>query len=440
MKKIVGSLCLCSVLFAANEYEANLAGHIVIPAENFINVPKDAPEFLQSTGKFLRTTRNENLGTFNANYTEEEMPNAFRIPFKKQALQGHSGIKFINDKNFWLLSDNGLGTKKNSPDSMTFIHNYEFDFKKGSYKHLKTIFFNDKNKKFPYLINLESTKSRYLTGADIDPESFQIIDKSFWVGDEFGPFLLEFDEKGTLKEVFDVNLNKEPLLSPDHPNLQLSNPDTQENKANIKRSKGFEAMASSKDKTKLYPMLEYAVFKNGKYENKGGKNFLRILEFDLKNRKFTANTYTYTLESNAHSIGDFNMIDEKYGLIIERDDTEGTMDKACKNQETKSCFKNPAKFKRIYKVKLDDKKGVAQKIAYIDLMNINDTNKIAKKPLVNNKFVFPFFTIENVDIVDEKHIVVANDNNFPFSASREPFVSDDNEVILLEVEEFLKAK
>lgn len=188
MKKIVGSLCLCSVLFAANEYEANLAGHIVIPAENFINVPKDAPEFLQSTGKFLRTTRNENLGTFNANYTEEEMPNAFRIPFKKQALQGHSGIKFINDKNFWLLSDNGLGTKKNSPDSMTFIHNYEFDFKKGSYKHLKTIFFNDKNKKFPYLINLESTKSRYLTGADIDPESFQIIDKSFWVGDEFGPF------------------------------------------------------------------------------------------------------------------------------------------------------------------------------------------------------------------------------------------------------------
>ncbi|MCR2112644.1 esterase-like activity of phytase family protein [Campylobacter upsaliensis] len=410
MKKMLGSLCLCSVLFAANEYEANLAGHIVIPAENFINAPKDAPEFLQSTGKFLRTTRNENLGTFNVNYTEEEMSNAFRIPFKKQALQGHSGIKFINDKNFWLLNDNGLGTKKNSSDSMTFIHHYEFDFKKGSYKHLKTIFFNDKNKKFPYLINLESTKSRYLTGADIDPESFQIIDKSFWVGDEFGPY------------------------------LQLSNPDIQENKANIKRSKGFEAMASSKDKTKLYPVLEYAVFKNGKYENKGGKNFLRILEFDLKNRKFTANTYTYTLESNAHSIGDFNMIDEKYGLIIERDDTEGTMDKACKNQETKSCFKNPAKFKRIYKVKLDDKKGVAQKIAYIDLMNINDTNKIAKKPLVNNKFVFPFFTIENVDIVDEKHIVVANDNNFPFSASREPFVPDDNEVILLEVEEFLKAK
>ncbi|MBS4234805.1 esterase-like activity of phytase family protein [Campylobacter vulpis] len=440
MKKIVGSLCLCSILFAANEYEANLAGHIVIPAENFINAPKDAPEFLQSTGKFLRTIRNENLGAFNANYTEEESSNTFRIPFKKQALQGHSGVKFTGDKSYWLLSDNGLGTKKNSPDSMTFIHNYEFDFQKGSYKHLKTIFFNDKDKKFPYLITLESTKSRYLTGADIDPESFQIVGKSFWVGDEFGPFLLEFDEKGTLKELFDVSLNRKPILSPDNPSLQLSNPDILENKANIKRSKGFEAMASSKDKTKLYPMLEYAIFKDGRYENKGGKNYLRILEFDIKARKFTDKSYAYILESNAHSIGDFNMIDEEYGLIIERDDTEGTMDKACRGQEAKSCFKNPAKFKRIYKVKLDDKKGVAEKIAYIDLMNINDTNKIAKKPLVNGKFVFPFFTIEDVDIVDDKHIVVANDNNFPFSSSREPYVPDDNEIILLEVEEFLKIK
>lgn len=440
MKKFLCYLCLCGSLFAANQYEAKLAGHIVIPAENFIDAPKDAPEFLQSTGKFLRTTRNEKLGAFNANYVEEETPNAFKIPFKKQALQGHSGIKFAEDKSYWLLSDNGLGTKKNSPDSMVFIHQYQFDFNKGDYKHLKTIFFNDKNKKFPYLINLESTKSRYLTGADIDPESFQIIGKSFWVGDEFGPFLLEFDERGILKEVFDVSLNGEPVLSPDNPSLQLSNPDSVENKANIKRSKGFEAMASSKDKTKLYPMLEYAMFKNGKYENNAGKNFLRILEFDLKARKFTGKSYTYTLESNAHSIGDFNMIDAQYGLIIERDDTEGTMDKACNAQTTKQCFKNPAKFKRIYKVKLDDKKGIAEKIAYIDLMDINDPEKISKKPLVNGKFVFPFFTIEDVDIVDSKHIVVANDNNFPFSASRVPFVPDDNEVILLEVEEFLKAK
>ena len=44
---------------------------------------------------------------------------------------------------------------------------------------------------------------------------------------------------------------------------------------------------------------------------------------------------------------------------------------------------------------------------------------------------FPFFTIANVDIV-------GNDNNLPFLSSREPN-KDDNELILLEVAEFLKA-
>jgi hypothetical protein len=30
----------------------------------------------------------------------------------------------------------------------------------------------------------------------------------------------------------------------------------------------------------------------------------------------------------------------------------------------------------------------------------------------------PFLTIENVDRVDDTHIVVGNDNNLPFSAGR----------------------
>ncbi|EDJ0801397.1 glycerophosphodiester phosphodiesterase, partial [Campylobacter jejuni] len=78
--------------------------------------------------------------------------------------------------------------------------------------------------------------------------------------------------------------------------------------------------------------------------------------------------------------------------------------------------------------------------SYIDLLNIKDRNKISKKPLVNDKFVFPFETIEGVDIVDDSHIVVENDNNFPYSSSREPNKTDDNEFILLEVKDFLKSK
>lgn len=135
------------------------------------------------------------------------------------------------------------------------------------------------------------------------------------------------------------------------------------------------------------------------------------------------------------------MIDDKYGIIIERDQKEGTKDKTCKEgEDAKHCFNNVAQFKRIYKVKLDDKTHEAQKISYIDLLNIKDRNKISKKPLVNDKFVFPFETIEGVDIVDDSHIVVENDNNFPYSSSREPNKTDDNEFILLEVKDFLKSK
>ncbi|NLY64443.1 MAG: glycerophosphoryl diester phosphodiesterase, partial [Alcaligenaceae bacterium] len=37
-------------------------------------------------------------------------------------------------------------------------------------------------------------------------------------------------------------------------------------------------------------------------------------------------------------------------------------------------------------------------------------------------------------------IVVGNDNNYPFSSSREPNQQDDNELILLNVKELLQAK
>ena len=72
-------------------------------------------------------------------------------------------------------------------------------------------------------------------------------------------------------------------------------------------------------------------------------------------------------------------------------------------------------------------------------MSIADPARLARKPMNNGVLTFPFFTIENVDIVDARHIIVGNDNNLPFSSSREPNKADDDELILLEVAEFLKA-
>jgi hypothetical protein len=101
-----------------------------------------------------------------------------------------------------------------------------------------------------------------------------------------------------------------------------------------------------------------------------------------------------------------------------------------------------AKFKRVYKIELSDQNahGPVRKIGFIDLMQIADPQRKARKPVTGETLTFPFFTIENVDVVDERHIVVGNDNNLPFSSSRDPNKADDNEFVLLHVSEFLKAR
>ena len=66
--------------------------------------------------------------------------------------------------------------------------------------------------------------------------------------------------------------------------------------------------------------------------------------------------------------------------------------------------------------------------------------KLYAEGAIDGVLPFPLFTIENVDRVDETHIIVGNDNNLPFSSSRDPNKADDNEFVLLEVGDFLKAK
>jgi len=222
--------------------------------------------------------------------------------------------------------------------------------------------------------------------------------------------------------------------------LDVLSPGASYTTVNLRRSKGYEGFASSKDGKFLYGLLEGPLWDAEKkdFEKIDGKEASRILEFDVAAEKFTGRYWHYTFEQNGHAIGDFNMIDATSGLIIERDNGEGTSDKACPaGQRGENCFADLAKFKRVYKVELSDANvgKPVRKIAYIDLMKIRDPDKKARKPLNDGVLTFPFFTIENVDRVDETHIIVGNDNNLPFSSSRDPNKADDNEFVLLEVGE-----
>ncbi|KAF1021412.1 MAG: hypothetical protein GAK30_01897 [Paracidovorax wautersii] len=432
-------------------YPARLAGHAILPAQSFVAAPKDAPTDLRVSGKFTTGTRVTQPGSIEGK--SGGRPTGVSLPFQGQPLQGHSGIKRMADGTFWLLTDNGAGSKANSPDFMLYLNHYKVDFKSGRLQRLSTVFLHDPDKKVPFRIAHESTRARYLTGSDFDPESFQFAGGALWIGEEFGPFLIKADLQGKVLAVYDTRVDDKTVRSPDHPSLTTPAAPGGQVTFEVRRSKGFEGMAASPDGSKLYALLEGPLWQADRqaYEQIDGHEALRILEFDTVRGEWTGRSWFYPLDGSGHAIGDFNLIDaqsspngsQAVGLIIERDNGEGTADRACPaGTKRPDCFDDIAKFKRVYKVAFgDDNVGQAvRKVGAIDLLAIQDPDRLARKPLNDGVFQFPFFTIENVDVVDERHIVVGNDNNLPFSSSREPNRADDNELILLDVGELMQAR
>ncbi len=432
---------------AEKEFPAKLVSQAVLPANTIIAAPEDAPAHLKTSGKFTTPDRKRTdaLGTVPGK--DGVRATGLSMPFSGQAMQGFSGIKAMDDGTFWSLSDNGFGSKANSSDSMLMLHHLKFDWDGGKVEALETVFLSDPDKKAPFPIVMEGSDKRYLTGADFDVESIQPTADGFWVGEEFGPYVLKFSRDGKLLDVVATKAGEIEVKSPDHPTLSLPGNPTQKLPAfNLKRSGGFEGMALSKDGKKIYGLLEGPLYNaEGQVEKtEDGATGLRILELDVATKSWTGRAWLYPLSEGGEAIGDFNMVDDSTALVIERDNGAGTADKACPDAKKPeaTCFAVPAKFKRIYKIELSDANvgKAARKIGYIDLMKIADPDKKAKQGSENGIYTMPFVTIENVDRVDATHIVVGNDNNLPFSAGRALDKADDNEFVLLEVKDLLDAK
>jgi hypothetical protein len=411
---------LVAPALAQQEFPAVLAGHAVLPAQSFIN----APSGLTVSGK--STTA----------------PSA---PPKSLPLQGHSGIKAMPDGTFWIITDNDFSTRTNSADAVLYLVHYRIDWAAGTFNPLQTIFLHDPDKKVPFRIIQEETDKRYLTGADFDVEGFQWIGDTLWVGDEFGPFVIKADKTGRVLGVFETLPEGRPRHSQIRATVASRSAADASANVTLPRAKGFEGFASSRDQKFLYGRLEGPIWdpQTNDVEKIGDKEATRILEFDVTAERFTGRFWYFVFEQNGNAIGDFKMFDAITGVVIERDNGEGTADKACPPaQVSELCFPDVAKFKRVYKIELSDANvgKPVRKIGYVDLMKIADPDNKARKPLNDGVLTFPFFAIENLDSVDDRHIVVGNGNNLPFSSSRDPSKPDDNELVLLEVTELLQAK
>ena len=437
-------LALAAPAAAQETFPATLAGHAYLPALSLVAPPADAPQDAWISGKFTGAARNsvpmsvpgDTGGLHGKRLT------GISLPFIGQPLQGFSGFAMdrAEDGSVYVLTDNGFGSKANSPDTMLFFSRMMTDFETGAVDIKETVFLHDPDFKVPFRISWDGTESRYLTGADFDLESIQRVGDSIWIGEEFGPYLIEAGLDGRVKGVYPTMMDGKQLRSADTPGISATS--VMGKDWTVPRSGGYEGMALQPGTGLLWAMLEKPLLgEDG--QNEG--DFLRVLGFDPAKRAWTGAGFKFRLAEGATAIGDFNFIDATRALVIERDNGEGEPSLKCAGDPQPDCFPNPAMVKHVVLIDTAsiDAEGYVRRIGQIDLMNISDPEgraRISTDGGAAGRFSLPFFTIEDVMKVDDTHIMVAIDNNLPFSSGRKLDAAADNEVVLLRVPELLAAQ
>lgn len=159
------ALCLTAAPVVAQEvFPATLAGHSYLPALSLMAPPADAPRDAWISGKFTGTARNDApmsvAGDTGAMHGKRLT--GLSLPFIGQPLQGFSGFAMnrAEDGSVYVLTDNGFGTKANSPDTMLFFSRMVPDFETGEVIVKETVFLHDPDRKLPFRISWDATDSR----------------------------------------------------------------------------------------------------------------------------------------------------------------------------------------------------------------------------------------------------------------------------------------
>jgi hypothetical protein len=297
------------------------------------------------------------------------------------------------------LLANGYGAKGNSADFLLRLYRIrpEFETARGGAGTVDVLGFlqlRDPDGRIPFAL---TRADRLLTGADFDLESVRRAkDGTFWFGEEFGPFLLHTDATG---KVLGAPVELPGVQSPQNP--YLPSPDAW----TIRASRGFEPMARSIDGKRLYPMLE------GALRNDADPRRRIINEFDLGAERYTGRSWAYHTDAAFPDavIGDMTALDEHRFVLIERDDDQGAA----------------ARQKKIYEIDLrrTDAEGFLVKRLVLDLLDIPDPAGISTPARpgefgVGDPFSFPLQSVESLEVLAGERLLIANDNNYPFSDGR----------------------
>jgi glycerophosphoryl diester phosphodiesterase len=335
-------------------------------------------------------------------------------PYAGQVIPGFSGMIDNGDGTFWAMPDNGFGAKGNSGDFLLRLYRItpRWEGARGGAGRISIgafISLRDPQHLVPFPIVNESTPDRLLTGDDFDIESVvRLKDGTFWIGEEFGPFLLHVSATGRVLAP--------PVAFPD--GKSPANPTLEPGETpRIRSSRGFEAMAASADQRFLYPIVE------GSFTDDPILRRRFVYEFDVRGERYTGRRWQYETDVAANVIGDAFTTGPGRMVIIERDD-----------------FQGPASVtKRLYAIDLrrTDANGFVDKRLVANLLRIANPDDIgvAASPGaygVGDPFAFALQSVEVVVGLRDGRYLVGLDNNYPGGNGRIPGTPDDTELIVID--------
>ena len=365
--------------------------------------------------------------------------NGITFPTPSQPVQGFSAVVSGRQPGEYLaMADNGFGSKANSYDFLLRAYYVHPDFKtaKGGSGGIDVglddfVQFRDPNNVIGFTI--QRPADRLLTGADLDPESLQRgKDGDLWMGDEFGPWILHFDDTGVLLEppfrvpaaLVESTSITGFLESPASPFISVAT------EATVAGSRGFESMAATPDGKYLYGLLEGATVQDS------NKDRRYLVEFSIPDRAFTGRVWQYRTQPTVTGtqqccfMADMWALDQHRMIVIERDNGRGA-----------PVPPFPATFSRgVYVIDLRHvgADGFLDKTRIIDLTAIADPDLVSTPPIhpgdvqLGNPFGVACESIEAIHVIDGERLLLGCDNNFP-NTGRNPTLADDNELIVVRV-------
>jgi hypothetical protein len=386
-----------------------------------------------------------------------------------QPVQGFSSMVPAGSGTWWALTDNGFAWRTNSADYQLAL--YRIDPRWGDPRGpavVETVLLRDPDRRISWTIACDQARgtrlpafsfnalpepppaacgpapaARILTGFDLDPESLvRSPDGTVWISEEFGPFLVHLSADG---RVLEPPVPFPGVRSPQSPFLSIADRTSPE-RPTVAASRGPEGLAISPDGSKLHALLEGPVVGDDPRE-------LRIYVFEVARRAFAPEYLRVRLElpgqavdlasltdtsgtpvypgfaappAGPVSIGELKALDDRRLLMIERDNLGDDL--------------RAPRFKKVFLLDLEGsakRGGYVAKTLLLDLLAIADPSGIGGD---GDFFRMPFYTIESVHAVDDRTLLVACDNNFPFSSGRArsrsgdrsgPLAADGTELILV---------